>query len=349
MSDYCKADASWHMAVLRYVRAAGADESGLLGEKAPTQTGLFAALQQAASGQIKQIAVLGNDYPTKDGTVVRDFTHVSDIADGHIAALDFLRKEEGPDAAEQNGRSAKKPRGEQYHVFNLGTGEGVTVMQVLEAYGRACAKPIPHEVKPRRPEDVESLVLDVSKANRLLGWKSTRSLDQICADSWRWANRLGERPKVLCTGGCGYVGSHTAVELLREGYDVTLLDVCPLSVGNKIKARIEEISGHSCKFVSCNMQDREAMDRLFFDGQFEAVVHFAAFKSPSESTTAPWKYYYNNVLATLNLLETMGKYQVKRFVFSSSATVYALSDKPIREDFPLGPINPYGESKRMTG
>merc|ERR1719262_1906870 len=105
----------------------------------------------------------------------------------------------------------------------------------------------------------------------------------------------------------------------------------PIAV--KVQARIEEIAGRSCKLVCADLTDRAQMDKLFFDGQFEAVVHFAAFKSPSESTTAPWKYYYNNVLATLNLLETMGKYQVKRFVFSSSATVYALSDKPIREDF----------------
>ena len=143
------------------------------------------------------------------------------------------------------------------------------------------------------------------------------------------------------------MGSHTALDLLRQGYDVTLLD--DLSNSNeKVKGRLEEIAGRSCELVICDLKDREKLDKVFFDGQFGAVFHFAAFKSPGESVRLPWKYYYNNVLATLTLLETMKKYNVKRFVFSSSATVYAVAEGLIKEDFALGPINPYGESKLMT-
>ncbi len=153
--------------------------------------------------------------------------------------------------------------------------------------------------------------------------------------------------KVLVTGGAGYIGSHTIVELLNAGEEVVAFDNF---YNSKQKAldRIREITGKDFKFYEADMLDSDAMDRIFEAEKIDAVIHFAGLKAVGESCQKPWLYYHNNIVGTLHILASMKKYGVKRFVFSSSATVYGDAKVvPVKEDFPTSATNPYGQTKLM--
>jgi UDP-glucose 4-epimerase len=172
------ASAAWRVGVLRYFNPAGAHESGLIGEDpADIPNNLMPYVTQVAVGQRPHVNVFGNDYPTPDGTGVRDFIHVQDLAAGHVAALRTLLD-----------------RDESFTV-NLGTGRGVSVLEVVRAVERASGRTVPFAFAPRRAGDVAQCYADASLAKRLLGWEALRSLDEMCADAWRWqsANPNGYR------------------------------------------------------------------------------------------------------------------------------------------------------------
>jgi len=151
--------------------------------------------------------------------------------------------------------------------------------------------------------------------------------------------------RILVTGGTGYIGSHTAVELMTAGHDVVILDnLCNSKVS--VLDRIEKIAGRRPDFHQMDIRDRARLDRLFADHEFAAVMHFAGLKAVGESCRQPLRYYENNVGGSVVLLEAMQAAGVRSMVFSSSATVYGEADTvPIREDFPLSAANPYGQSK----
>jgi len=153
--------------------------------------------------------------------------------------------------------------------------------------------------------------------------------------------------KVLVTGGAGYIGSHTCVELLQAGYDVVVVDNLANSKEEALR-RVQEITGAKLVFERADLLDRPALTRIFRAYRFDAVVHFAGLKAVGESVEIPLRYYHNNVTGTLILCEVMAEHGVRRLVFSSSATVYGDPHAvPIREDFPLSATNPYGRSKLM--
>ncbi len=153
--------------------------------------------------------------------------------------------------------------------------------------------------------------------------------------------------RVLVTGGTGYIGSHTVVELLQAGHQVVIVDNLSNS-SLKVLERIEAICNDKVEFHKLDLLDRKALDRLMADGNFDAVIHFAGLKAVGESVEIPLSYYENNVSGSLNLFQSMAKYGVKNLVFSSSATVYGDPDKvPIDELADLGPTNPYGRTKLM--
>ena len=152
---------------------------------------------------------------------------------------------------------------------------------------------------------------------------------------------------ILVTGGAGFIGSHTCIELLNEGYDIIVADNFSNSNVEVIK-RVEDISAKEVKLYEIDILDRDELERLFIENTIDIVIHFAGFKSVNESVSEPLKYYYNNVSSTIILLETMKKYGVKKIIFSSSATVYGNpASVPIKEDFPVKSINPYGRTKDM--
>ncbi len=153
--------------------------------------------------------------------------------------------------------------------------------------------------------------------------------------------------RILVTGGAGYIGSHTCLELLQAGHEVIVVD--NLSNSSVISLqRVQELAGRPLQFHRADLRDRDALDAIFAGGAIDAVIHFAGLKAVGESVAMPLEYYHNNITGTLILCEVMKKHQVRRLVFSSSATVYGDPQRvPITEDFPLSATNPYGRSKLM--
>lgn len=175
MADLHRADPSWSLVALRYFNPVGAHASGLIGEDPQgIPNNLMPYIAQVAIGQRPELNVFGNDYPTPDGTGVRDYIHVVDLALGHLAALQLLQ---------QPG----------FNVVNLGTGVGYSVLEVVHAYAEAAGQPVPYAIAPRRAGDVAAYYADPAQAKRLLGWRATRTLADMCADSFRFqqANPTG--------------------------------------------------------------------------------------------------------------------------------------------------------------
>lgn len=162
----------WNIVSLRYFNPVGAHESGLIGED-PTgiPNNLLPFITQVAIGKRERLAVFGNDYETPDGTGVRDYIHVLDLAQAHLAALTHL------------------PDTEEYRAINIGTGSGVSVLELVDSFQAASDTPIPYDILPRRSGDIASCYADVSKAKRELEWEATRTIDQACEDSWRWQSQ----------------------------------------------------------------------------------------------------------------------------------------------------------------
>ncbi len=150
---------------------------------------------------------------------------------------------------------------------------------------------------------------------------------------------------ILLTGGAGYIGTHTCIELLKENYEVVVID----NLSNAKKEalnRVEKITGKKVKFYQDTLLDKEALDRIFVENKIDSVIHFAGLKAVGESVQFPLAYYNNNIIGTVNLLEVMRKYNCKKIIFSSSATVYGLNNAvDVKEDSPLGATNPYGKTK----
>ena len=169
LRDWAATDAAASVVLLRYFNPVGAHPSGLIGE-APNgiPNNLMPYISQVAVGRREHLSVFGNDYPTPDGTGVRDYIHVVDLARGHVAALAW--------AAEHCGTE----------VFNLGTGHGSSVLELVSAFERATGVPVPYVIAPRRAGDIAECWADPGKAERLLGWRATLGLDEMCRDSWNW-------------------------------------------------------------------------------------------------------------------------------------------------------------------
>ena len=154
-------------------------------------------------------------------------------------------------------------------------------------------------------------------------------------------------PTILVTGGCGYIGSHTVLELLNKNYDVVVVDNFSNSSFESIR-RVQKITGKEVTFYEADIRDSVAMEKIFATHTFDAVIHFAAFKAVGESCRLPVKYYENNISGTVSLLQVMEKYNVKKIIFSSSATVYGDPERlPLDENCRLSTTNPYGSTKLM--
>ncbi len=169
LTDLHVADPEWNVVLLRYFNPIGAHESGLIGEDPKgIPNNLVPYIAQVAIGKLEKLGVFGDDYPTHDGTGVRDYIHVVDLAVGHVKALKKLAPGSG------------------VNIYNLGTGNGYSVLDVLHAYEKACGKALPYEIKPRRPGDIATCYCDASKAKNELGWVAEKGIEEMCADSWKW-------------------------------------------------------------------------------------------------------------------------------------------------------------------
>ena len=170
IQDYCAADPAFEATILRYFNPIGAHQSGQIGEDPNgIPNNLLPYVAQVAVGKLQSVGVFGNDYDTPDGTGVRDYIHVVDLARGHVAALQHMKA--------------------GTNVYNLGTGSGTSVLEIIKAFSKACSRDLPYEIKPRRAGDIAACYADCSKAERELGWRAKLSMEQACADSWRWQSQ----------------------------------------------------------------------------------------------------------------------------------------------------------------
>ena len=168
LKDLCVANKEWNVVLLRYFNPVGAHESGLIGEDPKgIPNNLMPYVAQVASGKLKEIGVFGNDYPTPDGTGVRDYIHVVDLARGHVAAIKHLKNA-------------------GVHIYNLGTGNGYSVLDMIKAFGKACGKQLPYQIKPRRAGDIATCYASAEKAAKDLDWKAEYDLEKMCVDQWNW-------------------------------------------------------------------------------------------------------------------------------------------------------------------
>ena len=172
IKDFSSAKPEFSAVLLRYFNPVGAHQSGLIGEDPRgIPNNLMPYISKVAVGALPVLKIFGNDYPTRDGTGVRDYIHVTDLAKGHVAAMRFAENHRGTE------------------VFNLGTGKGESVLEMVGAFGNACGCPVPYEFAPRRSGDLPEYYADVRKANEVLGWKAELSVADMCRDAWNWQSR----------------------------------------------------------------------------------------------------------------------------------------------------------------
>ena len=173
LKDIYQSDNTWDICILRYFNPVGAHESGLIGEEPQgIPNNLMPYIVRVANGQLKELSVFGNDYDTPDGTGVRDYIHVVDLAKGHLKALNKLNKE-----------------GQGLYIYNLGTGTGYSVLDMVKAFGKATGKPVPYQIAPRRAGDIATCYADPQKAKSELGWEATKTLEDMCRDAWHYIVR----------------------------------------------------------------------------------------------------------------------------------------------------------------
>lgn len=172
LSDMVKADPEWSVVLLRYFNPVGAHESGLIGEDPNgIPANLMPFISKVAVGKLECLSVFGNDYDTPDGTGVRDYIHVVDLAKGHVAAVDYMLKHKGTE------------------IINLGTGKGYSVLDMVKAFERVNGVKVNYKIAPRRPGDLATVYSDPKKAKEVLGWEATHDLDDMCRDSWAWQSK----------------------------------------------------------------------------------------------------------------------------------------------------------------
>lgn len=172
LTDFFNSQPDWSITLLRYFNPVGAHPSGTMGEDPQgIPNNLMPFIAQVAVGRREKLSVFGADYATPDGTGVRDYIHVMDLADGHIAALNTVGKKSG------------------LHIYNLGTGKGSSVLEMVEAFAQASDKPVPYELCPRRPGDIAECWASTAKAEKDLGWKATRTVAEMTADTWNWQSK----------------------------------------------------------------------------------------------------------------------------------------------------------------
>lgn len=170
LQDLYKSDNEWNICILRYFNPVGSHESGLIGEEPQgIPNNLMPYIVRVASGQLKELSVFGNDYNTPDGTGVRDYIHVVDLARGHLKALKKIEKE-----------------GKGLYIYNLGTGNGYSVLDMVRAFEKATGKKVPYKIAPRREGDIATCYADCTKANKELGWRAEKTLEDMCKDAWNY-------------------------------------------------------------------------------------------------------------------------------------------------------------------
>jgi len=332
---------------LRYFNPVGAHSSSLIGEFPNGKpNNLVPFITQTGIGKHAHLNIFGNDYDTPDGTCIRDYIHVEDVADAHVAALKRLIHQES-----QSG----------FEVFNIGTGRGYSVLEAVKAFEEVSGIKLPFEIKSRRPGDIEKVYADTTKSNQILGWKAKKDISQMMASAWAWETKLAqnnhamEKKKILITGGAGFIGSHVVRRFVKNypHYDIVNLDKLTYA-GNLMNLRdIENQPNYT--FVKGDIVDEDFISELFTIHNFDGVVHLAAESHVDRSISNPNEFIKTNVLGTANLLNAARKawkdnFEGKRFYHISTDEVYgSLGETGLfTEETRYDPRSPYSASKASS-
>jgi dTDP-glucose 4,6-dehydratase len=332
---------------LRYFNPVGAHASALIGELPNGKpNNLVPFITQTGIGKHPHLNVFGNDYNTPDGTCIRDFIHVEDVASAHVVALKRL---------------IDKKATEKFEVFNIGTGKGYSVLEAIKAFETASGKKLAYQIQPRRPGDIEKVYADTTKSNEILGWKAKKGIQEMMSSAWAWETQLSqnaismERKKILITGGAGFIGSHVVRRIVTNypNYDVINLDKLTYA-GNLMNLRdIEHLPNYS--FVKGDIVDEAFIAELFAIHKFDGVIHLAAESHVDRSITNPNEFIKTNVLGTANLLNAAketwkGAMDGKRFYHISTDEVYGSlgAEGYFTEETRYDPRSPYSASKASS-
>ncbi|CAG0915450.1 unnamed protein product [Notodromas monacha] len=350
MQDVVQAHPEFNMISLRYFNPIGAHPSGEMGEDPKKiNANIVPFLGEVAIGHAEKFTVFGDDYDTPDGTCIRDYTHIMDLAEGHVLAMKKL----------ENERVG-------WRAYNLGIGKGLSVKEIIDAFEEASGRKIKTAVVERRPFNIDApkVMADPGRAMAELDYvpKCTDPVQMCCNTNQPFEEciekvlqknlAMSESKTVLLTGGAGYIGSHCALVLLQHGYNVVVVDNLANSFGSEDGTRafsldrVQKLTGKPIAFHNVDLCNRNELFKIFDEHSIDAVIHFAGHKSVQRSLYQPFDYYENNIMALLNLLRAMEAHKVRNIVFSGSSTVYGQTGKvPVNEDDHIGARNPYGRTK----
>lgn len=346
LSDQVKVS-DLNVIALRYFNPVGAHSSALIGELPNGKpNNLVPFITQTGMGKHSHLNIFGDDYATHDGTCVRDYIHVEDVAAAHVVALKRLIEKKAKD---------------KFEVFNIGTGTGYSVLDAVKAFESASGLKLPYQIQPRRAGDIEKVYADTTKSNQILGWKAQRDISQMMASAWAWETQLAknaipmEKKKILITGGAGFIGSHVVRRIVSQypNYDVVNLDKLTYA-GNLMNLQdIENLPNYS--FVKGDIVDEVFIRELFNLHKFDGVIHLAAESHVDRSITNPNEFIKTNVLGTANLLNAAkdawkGEMDGKRFYHISTDEVYGSlgAEGYFSEDTRYDPRSPYSASKASS-
>ena len=332
---------------LRYFNPVGAHFSGLIGELPNGKpNNLVPFITQTGIGKHEMLTIFGGDYNTNDGTCIRDYIHVEDVADAHVAALKRL----------MNGDVAMA-----FEVFNIGTGRGYSVLEAVHAFEKASGIKLPYKISNRREGDIEKVYADTTKSNTVLGWYAKKDIDEMMASAWTWEKNLAqnsinmEKKKILITGGAGFIGSHVVRRFVKNypNYHIFNLDKLTYA-GNLMNLRdIENAPNYT--FVKGDIVDEAFITELFSMHQFDGIVHLAAESHVDRSIANPNEFIKTNVLGTANLLNAARRFwqdnmEGKLFYHISTDEVYGSLGETgfFTEETKYDPRSPYSASKASS-
>lgn len=332
---------------LRYFNPVGAHHSALIGELPNgTPNNLVPYITQTAIGKQPFLRVFGNDYNTVDGTCVRDYIHVEDVAEAHVSALNRLLE-----------KSNTKP----FEVFNIGTGRGYTVMEAILAFEAASGQKLPYQIEARRPGDIEKVYAETSLSNEVLKWKAQRDIHDMMSSAWAWEKSLSETPlpmntkKILITGGAGFIGSHVVRRFVKNYPDYQIFNLDKLTYAGNLMNLKDIEDSPNYRFIKGDIVDEEFILELFNEHQFDGVVHLAAESHVDRSISNPTEFIKTNVLGTVNLLNAArhiwkDNMEGKRFYHISTDEVYgSLGETGLfTETTAYDPRSPYSSSKASS-